>query len=157
MRRYNWHSAGSLGWPFPMLKYKYILQIKYTEAILSTLGHWYGLKLSKCWSQFKKKIYCVIYYNFPHTFVPYRLENEGVPIQWPSACSLSWPFPMTKYKYIFSNKIYGSNSIKQHGETVMVWNYQNAGCSFKKLICGVFIIIFGTFSFPRPYSAGSGH
>jgi len=20
--RYNWHSAGSLGWPFPMLKYK---------------------------------------------------------------------------------------------------------------------------------------
>jgi len=33
--RYNWHSAGSLGWPFPMLKYKYIFQIKYTEAILS--------------------------------------------------------------------------------------------------------------------------
>jgi len=22
--RYNWHSAGSLGWLFPMLKYKYI-------------------------------------------------------------------------------------------------------------------------------------
>ena len=22
--RYNWHSAGSRGWPFPMLKYKYI-------------------------------------------------------------------------------------------------------------------------------------
>jgi len=20
---YNWHSAGSLGWPFPVLKYKY--------------------------------------------------------------------------------------------------------------------------------------
>jgi len=33
---YNWHSAGSLGWPFPMLKYKYIFfQLKYTEAILS--------------------------------------------------------------------------------------------------------------------------
>jgi len=30
----NWHSAGSLGWPFPVLKYKYIFQIKYTEAIL---------------------------------------------------------------------------------------------------------------------------
>ena len=28
-------SAGSLGWPFPMLKYKYIFQIKYTEATLS--------------------------------------------------------------------------------------------------------------------------
>ena len=28
--RYNWHSAGSLGWPFPMPKYKYIFQIQYT-------------------------------------------------------------------------------------------------------------------------------
>jgi len=33
--RYNWHSAGFLGWPFSMLKYQYIFQIKYTEAILS--------------------------------------------------------------------------------------------------------------------------
>ena len=33
--RYNRHSAGSLGWPFPVLKYEYIFQIKYTEAILS--------------------------------------------------------------------------------------------------------------------------
>jgi len=31
----QWHSAGFRGWPFPTLKYKYILQIKYTEAILS--------------------------------------------------------------------------------------------------------------------------
>ena len=36
MCRYSWHSAGSLqGWPFPVLKYRYIFQIKYTEAILS--------------------------------------------------------------------------------------------------------------------------
>ena len=35
MCRYNWHSGGSLGWPFPMLKYKYIFQIKYTDAVLS--------------------------------------------------------------------------------------------------------------------------
>ena len=35
MCRYNWHSAGSLGWSFPMLKYKYIFQIKYMEVILS--------------------------------------------------------------------------------------------------------------------------
>jgi len=33
--RYSWHSAGSLGWPFPKLRYKYIFQIKYTEALLS--------------------------------------------------------------------------------------------------------------------------
>jgi len=32
--RHNWHSAGSLVWPFPMLKYEYIFQIKYTAAIL---------------------------------------------------------------------------------------------------------------------------
>jgi len=35
VRRYNWHSAGSLGWPLPVLKYQYIFQIKYTETILS--------------------------------------------------------------------------------------------------------------------------
>jgi len=35
VRRYNWHSAGSLGWPFPARKYKYIFQTKYAEAILS--------------------------------------------------------------------------------------------------------------------------
>jgi len=33
--RYNRHSAGSTGWPFTALKYKYICQIKYTEAMLS--------------------------------------------------------------------------------------------------------------------------
>jgi len=33
--RYSWHSAGSLGWPFQVLKYRYIFQIKYAEAILS--------------------------------------------------------------------------------------------------------------------------
>ena len=33
--RYNWHSASSIGWPFPMLTYKYVFQIKYMQAILS--------------------------------------------------------------------------------------------------------------------------
>jgi len=28
-------NSGSLGWPFPMVKYRYILQIKCTEAVLS--------------------------------------------------------------------------------------------------------------------------
>jgi len=37
VRRYNWHNADSLGWPFLMLKYKYIFQIKYTEAIFDKL------------------------------------------------------------------------------------------------------------------------
>ena len=51
-RAYNWHSAGSLGWPFPMLKCKYIFQIKYTEAFYqfyqTALENCYGLKLPKC-------------------------------------------------------------------------------------------------------------
>ena len=29
------YSAGSLGWPFSVLKYKHIFHIKYTETILS--------------------------------------------------------------------------------------------------------------------------
>jgi len=33
--RYIWHSVGSLGWQFSVLKYKYIFQVKYTEVILS--------------------------------------------------------------------------------------------------------------------------
>jgi len=48
----------------------------------------------------------------------------------------------------FSNKIYGSNFTKQHSETVMVCNYQNADCSLRKKIIASFIIIFGTLSLP---------
>jgi len=33
--RYNWHSADSLGWPFPVLKDEYVFRTKYTEPILS--------------------------------------------------------------------------------------------------------------------------
>jgi len=35
VHQYNWHSDVSVGWPFPMLIYYYIFQIKYMEAILS--------------------------------------------------------------------------------------------------------------------------
>ena len=70
MRRYNWHSAVSLGWPFPMLKYKYIF-FKYNrrkQFYQTVLGNLYALKLAKCWFSFE--IYCAIYYNFRQTFVP---------------------------------------------------------------------------------------
>jgi len=33
---------------------------------------------------------------------------------------MGWPFPVLKYKYFFSNKIYGSNFIERHSETAMV-------------------------------------
>ena len=37
----------------------------------------------------------------------------------------------------FSDKMYGSNFIKQNSETLIVWNYQNDDCSLwkKKLLC----------------------
>jgi len=65
--RYNWHSAGSLSWPFPTLNYKYIFQIKYTETILSNSTR------KQPWLEITKTLIAVlkIYYNFWHTFVPY--------------------------------------------------------------------------------------
>jgi len=94
--RYNWHSAGSLGWPFPMLKYKYIFQIKYTEAILSKSTRkllWFDYKNADC--SLKKQIYCVIYDNFRHTFVHYANTGRihyprGVGHMSPIKC----PFPL---------------------------------------------------------------
>jgi len=60
-----------------MLKYKYIFQIKYTEAILSTSTRkllWFEITKTLI---VVKKIYCVIYYNFRHTFVPYWTGQFG--------------------------------------------------------------------------------
>jgi len=37
---------------------------------------------------------------------------------------------------------------KQHSETVMVLNYQNADCRLKKFFIVSFITIFGTLAFP---------
>ena len=46
--RYIWHSAGSLGWPFLMLKYKYIFPIRYRKQFYQTaLENCYSLKLLK--------------------------------------------------------------------------------------------------------------
>jgi len=50
----------------------------------------------------------------------YAYETKLCRYNWHSAGSLVWPFPVLKYKYIFSNGIYGSHFIKQHPETVMV-------------------------------------
>ena len=54
--RYNWHSAGSLACPIPMLKFKYIFQINIRKQFYQTaLGNCNGLKLTKCWLQFKTR------------------------------------------------------------------------------------------------------
>ena len=60
-------------WPFPVLKYKYILQIKNSEAILSDSTRkllWF--EITKMLIAVHKKIYCVVHYTFRHIFVPYR-------------------------------------------------------------------------------------
>ena len=48
--RYSWHSAGSPGGPFSVLKYKRIFfEIKHTEAVISNSTRKpFGLKLAKC-------------------------------------------------------------------------------------------------------------
>jgi len=50
--------------------------------------------------------------------------------------------------YLSEKNIYRSNFIKQHSETVTVWNYENAGCSLRKKIIVSFITILGTLSLP---------
>jgi len=54
-------------WPFPMLKCKYIFEIKYRAAIIKQHSeNWYGLKSTECWSQFKKIIllcYFIIFFG----------------------------------------------------------------------------------------------
>jgi len=61
-----------------MLNYRYIFQINIRKQFCQTaLGNCYGLKLAKCWLQLKKLIYCVIYYNFRHTF-----RSICVPFHW---------------------------------------------------------------------------
>jgi len=76
MRRYSWHSVGSLGWPFAMLKYYYIFQTKCTEAIVSNSTRkllWFEItKNVDC--SFRKKLLL----HFRHTFVPSEDRTEIV-------------------------------------------------------------------------------
>ena len=57
----------------PMLKYKYVFEIKYAEAILSNSPRkllWFETTKMLIAVQ-EKKTYCVIYYNFRHSLIPY--------------------------------------------------------------------------------------
>jgi len=76
------------------------------------------------------------------------IENESVPIQLAQCRFLGLAISNAKILINFSNKIYGSNFVKQHSETAMVWNYQNVVRSavFLNKLTVLFIIIFGTLS-----------
>jgi len=85
------------------------------------------------------------------------IGNEVCRYNWHSAGSMGWPFPMLNIglNIFFKQKKYGSNFSKQHSKTIMVRNYKNADCSLKNNFVVLFIIIFGTLSFPvkgNPYS-----
>jgi len=69
--------------------------------------------------------------------------NESVPIQ---LAQCRFPgLAIFNAKIYFSNKIYGNNFIKQHSETVMVWNYQNSHCSLRKNYCVIYYNFRDTF------------
>ena len=65
---------------------------------------------------------------------------ESVPIQ---LARRRFPGPaISNAKIYISNKIYESNFIKQHSDTVTVWNYQNADYSLKKNKFTVHLLLF---------------
>jgi len=69
-----------------------------------------------------------------------NIGNGCVPIQLAQCRFPGLAISNAKILVYCSNKKYGNNFIKQQSETVMVSNYQNAGCSLreKKLLCHFF-------------------
>jgi len=71
---YNWHSAGSPGWPFPVLKYKHIFQINYTEAdTLNRTQKLLWFEITEMLTSVKKNkfiVLCII------IFVPHCLKTN---------------------------------------------------------------------------------
>jgi len=60
--RYNWHSAGSLGWPFPINKNISFEQNRPTQKQFyqTALGNCCCLKLAKCGCSLKKTKFSVL-------------------------------------------------------------------------------------------------
>jgi len=74
VRRYNWHSA------FAVLKYRYIFQIRHTEAILSNSTQkllWF--EITKMLIAVKNEFIVLFFYNFRHTFFPY-IQHQPVAV-----------------------------------------------------------------------------
>ena len=93
--RKRWHSGGSLGWPFPKLKYKYIFQIKYTEAIYpNSTRKLFWFEISKMLNAVLKSKFIVLFIiivgtiSFPITHV---IRPEKCPMTHRLiACSACW-------------------------------------------------------------------
>jgi len=62
---------------------------------------------------------------------------------------MCWSFPMLNYKYMhFSTNKIQEAILSNSTETVMVRNYQNADCALENEFTVLFVVIFGTLSFP---------
>ena len=76
------------------------------------------------------------------------IGDESAPIQLAQCRFPGLAIPNDKILIYFFQIKYtdcdGRNFIKQHSETVMVWNYQNSDCSLRKKFIVSFIITFGT-------------
>ena len=72
---------------------------------------------------------------------PTAIANESVPIQLAQCRFPGLAISSAKILIYFLNKIYGSNFIKQHSETVIVRKYQNADCSLTKICYCVIVPI----------------
>jgi len=62
------------------------------------------------------------------------MERKSAPIQLAQCRFHGLAISNAKILIYFSNKIHGSNFIKQRSETVMVWNWQDADRSFRDKI-----------------------
>ena len=76
------------------------------------------------------------------------IGNESVPIQLAQCWFSVMAIHSAKILMYFSNKIYGSNLIKQHSETIMVYNQRNLRVAVLKYKFIVLLIISGTVAFP---------
>jgi len=70
----------------------------------------------------------VFFWDAFTSFVTPNIGKESVPIQLAQCWFRRLAFSDAKIVIYLSSEIHGSNFIKQHSGTVMVWNYQNADC-----------------------------
>ena len=69
-----------------------------------------------------------------------RIGHKSAPIQLAQCWFPGLAISSAKIFIYFSNKIYGSDFVEQHTETVMVWNYENADCCLrKKILCQLWL------------------
>jgi len=134
-------------------------------------GQWFSYKITFFWPRYlwhycfltlytsiwilKSRTHCrkpdLVAAESKKMFILHVMGDKSAPIQL-AQCRLSGlAISYVKLLKYFSNKICGSNFVKRHSETVMVWNYQNAGCSLrKKLLWSIFRHTF------VPYGWSSG-